>query len=97
MNKNLDHDAQIIKQALEKIIDERIEAKTRSCPRCYRATVKTAPNGTTIDVQLVGDDAVLTLPYSSKLSGAKIGDTVWVMTLFNSFRNAIVWETNSFV
>lgn len=93
---NLQRDADIVRQALEKIIDERIEAKTRSCARCFRAVVKTAPNGTTMGVQLVGDDAVLTLPYSSKLSTAAIGDTVWVMTLFNSFRNAIVWETNTF-
>lgn len=92
----LDNDAKIIKQALEKIIDERIAILTRACPRCFRAIVKAAADGDTMSVQIVGDDAVLSLPYSSQVKNAAPGDTVWVMTLFDSFRNAIVWETNTF-
>lgn len=85
-----------IKQSLRKIIKEVIDEETKPCFRLYQAKITTAPNGTTCGVQLLGDTQTINLPYSSKIANASIGSFVWVATIYNSFSNAIVWETIDF-
>ena len=94
-------EAQAFKRAVEEIVKPLIERQTRACFRVYKAKVIQAPYtdpslGAVCQVQLNGDNTVLTLPYSSKTAGMAVGDTVLVATVFNSFRNAIVWETRNF-
>lgn len=87
---------------LKRYIDSIIENKVRSMPdfkNCFRvqkAKVITAPNGTTCQVTLIGQDKVLTLPYSSAVSDISVGDIVWVGIIFNSLSNAIVWQKEDF-
>ena len=85
-----------IKQALKKIIKEVIDEETKPCFRLYQAKVTTVPNGNTCGIQLLADTQTINLPYSSKVSNVKVGDFVWVATIYNSFSNAIVWETIDF-
>ena len=94
-------DAKAFKKAIETIVKPMIEQETRACFRVYKAKVIAAPYtdtalGSVCQVQLNGDDTTLTLPYSSKTAGMAVGDTVLVATVFDSFRNAIVWETRNF-
>lgn len=87
-----------IKQSLKKIIKEVIAEETKPCFRVYKAKVITAPNTETqtCGVQLIGDNKTINLPYSSKVASITVDSFVWVATLYNSFSNAIVWETVDF-
>ena len=69
--------------AIRPMIDREIDAKTRSCVRAKKMTVTTAPNGTSIGVaEPYGEE--ITIPYLSTLSGAVVGDAVWVWYYFNN-------------
>ena len=87
-----------IKQSLNKIIKEVIAEETKPCFRVYKAKVITAPNTETqtCGVQLLGDNKVINIPYSSKVANVTTNSFVWVATIYNSFSNAIVWETIDF-
>lgn len=85
-----------IRQAITKIVKEVIAEETKPCFRVYKAKVVTAPNGSVCEVQLVGDDNTMSLPYSSKVANVEENAMVWVATIYNSFSNAIVWETINF-
>ena len=85
-----------IKQSLKKIIKEVISEELKPCFKLYQAKVITAPSGGTCSVQLVGDSKTITLPFSSKCANVSSGSFVWVATIYNSFSNAIVWETVDF-
>lgn len=83
-----------LRQSLTPFVQRIIDDKTRECFRTYKAKVVSAPDLNTgkCDVALVGQDSVLSLPYSSSVRMAEVGDMVWVATTYNSFRNAIVWQ-----
>lgn len=81
-----------ISAPLKKYIRSVIEEETRNCLRLYKAKVISAPNGSTMSVQLIGDSETLKLPYSTKVSSVTSG-CVWVATFGNDFRNAVVYET----
>ena len=85
-----------VKQYLTKIIKDVVNEETKSCFRLYKAKVISPPNGETCEVQLIGDTTSLTLPYSSKAANVQSNALVWVATLYNSFTNAIIWETIDF-
>lgn len=85
-----------IRHSIKKIVKEVIAEETKECLRLFKAEVITAPNGSTCEIQLVGDKKTMNLPYSSKVSSVKKGSMVWVVTIYNSFSNAIVWETINF-
>nr|DAU13422.1 MAG TPA: hemolytic lectin [Caudoviricetes sp.] len=85
-----------IRQAISKIVRDILVEETKSCFRIYKAKVVTVPNGTTCEIQLVGDEKTMNLPYSSKVSNVLVGAMVWVATIYDSFSNAIVWETINF-
>ena len=85
-----------IKQSLKKIIKDIVDEETKPCFRLYQAKITTPPNGTTCGVQLLGDTQTINLPYSSKCSNVDVESFVWVATIYNSFSNAIVWETIDF-
>ena len=89
-------DAKEIRAAIEAVVRDEIERETRDCFRVRKAVVTTAPNGTKCSVKLVGDDTILSLPYSSAVSSVSVGAVVWVAILGNSMRNALVWETADF-
>ena len=83
------------KKAVEQAASEMIKRETRACPRYYKAVVTVAPYtdeilGNVCQVRLVGDETVLTLPYSSCADLISVGDLVWVQTTYDSFRNAVV-------
>ena len=88
--------SQRIKQLLTDLIGEVVKEATKECFRVYKAKVISAPNGSTCSVRLIGDTETLDLPYSSKVASVSVGQVVWVATLYNNFRNAIVWETYNF-
>ena len=89
-------DAKEVRAAIEAIVRDEIDRETRDCFRVRKAKVTSAPNGTTCSVKFIGDDTVLTLPYSSAVSSVSVGAVVWVAILGNSMRNALVWETADF-
>lgn len=88
------------KSAFRQISREAFREDAKSCIRVYKAVVITAPYidenlGKVCQVRLCGDQTVLTLPYASTADNIIEEDMVWVMTTYDSFRNAIVWiKTN---
>lgn len=89
-------DAAAFREAIAQIVREEIRDGTRDCLRVRKAVVVTPPDGTSCSVRLVGDETVLTLPYSTTVSTVMTGDAVWVAILFGSMRNAIVWDRYDF-
>lgn len=95
MNESLE-----IRRMIEKIVAEEVKKQTASCFRLYKAVVTTEANDETrlCGVKLIGDKTELTIPYASKFSSENLyaGTLVWVATTFNSFRNAVVFDTLNF-
>lgn len=91
-------DAKEVRAALAEVIRQEVERLTQDCFRLKKAIVQTAPNSTTgkCSVQLIGDDTVLSIPYSSEVSSVSAGAVVWVAYWGGSMRNAIVWQTANF-
>lgn len=91
-------DAKEVRSAIAAIVRDEIQKQTSDCFRVRKATVYASPNSTTgiCRVQLIGDDTILSLPYSSAVSSVSPGAVVWVAVLGNSMRNAIVWERADF-
>lgn len=69
---------------------EKVANATKSCLRLEKATVKAAPSGSTVAVQLPFDDTVLNLPYASSLSNLTAGATVWVGLPYSDLSNGVV-------
>ena len=90
-------DSAKIRQSIRKIVKQVLEEETKSCFRIYKAQIKGLPNGKTCEVQIVGDENTINLPYSSSISGIALNDMVWVATIYNSFSNAIVWQPIDFI
>lgn len=95
------NDAREIKRMIQSLVRDEVRNQTKNCFRVYRATVIQPPfqdpkMGMVCKVRLVGDQTVLTIPFSSKVAFMRIGDMVLVATTYNSFQNAIVWETYNF-
>lgn len=85
-------------RALEPQVEALIAEKTRNCVRAQRATVVTAPNSTTgkIEVQIPFDSTVLSLPYSSAVSGVTVGSQVWIIIPHdNTLTNGVVVQNGS--
>ena len=91
-------EAKEIRAALAEVIRQEVEALTQDCFRVKKAIVQTAPNSTTgkCSVQLIGDDTILSIPYSSDVASVSAGAVVWVAYWGGSMRNAIVWQTADF-
>lgn len=89
-------DAKAVREALAEVIRQEVESLTQDCFRVKKAVVTVAPNGTRCSVKLVGDDTVLSIPYSSEVSSVSVGAVVWVAYWGGSMRNAIVWQTADF-
>lgn len=86
----LKEESEKIRRSIEKIVKETIQKEEKPCLRLYKAKVVTAPNGTTCEVQLVGDSNTMALPYSSMVNNVIQDDFVWVGTIYGSFSNAFV-------
>jgi hypothetical protein len=91
-------EAKEVRAALAEVIRQEVERLTQDCFRVRKAVVKTAPNSSTgkCSVQLVGDDTILSIPYSSEVASVSAGSVVWVAWWGGSMRNAIVWQTADF-
>lgn len=89
-------DAKEVRAALAEVIRQEVERLTQDCFRLKKAIVTVAPNGTRCSVKLVGDDTVLSIPYSSEVASVSVNDVVWVAWWGGSMRNAIVWQTADF-
>lgn len=89
-------DSAKIRQSIRKIVKQVLEEETKPCFRLYKAQIKGLPNGKTCEVQIVGDENTINLPYSSSISSVAVNDMVWVATIYNSFSNAIVWQPIDF-
>lgn len=85
-----------LREAIASVAREVIREETRDCLRARKAVVVTPPDGSACTVHFVGDGTPLSLPYSSAVSSVSAGDAVWVLILYGSMRNAIVWETARF-
>ena len=89
-------DSEKIRNAITKIVKDVLKDEEKPCFRLYKATLKTAPNGTTCGVQLAGESETINLPYSSAINGVSTESIVWVATLYNSFSNGIVFAPIDF-
>ena len=85
-----------IERAIRGVVKKIIEEETRDCLRVKKAIVTTAPDANTglCGVKLVGDDTEIMIPYSSVVASASEGDAVLVAVIYNSMRNAVVWQTS---
>ena len=85
-----------IERAIRGVVKKIIDEETRDCLRVKKAIVSTAPDENTglCGVQLVGDNTELLIPFSSAVASASVGDAVLVATIYNSMRNAVVWQTS---
>ena len=70
--------------ALKPMIVKTIDERTKSCIRSKKMRVITAPNGSTIGVREPFDTVTYNIPYSSSLTGAVVGDTVWVQWYYDN-------------
>ena len=87
------------KNAVETVARQVVLEETRDCLRVKKAVVIAAPLGNSCTVRFVGEDTNsggITIPYSSEVSGAVVGDSVWVLILYGSLRNAIAWKMGNF-
>lgn len=91
-------EAKEIRAVLAEVIRQEVDGLTQDCFRVKKAIVVTAPNSTTgkCSVHFIGDDTVLSIPYSSEVSSVSAGAVVWVAWWGGSMRNAIVWQTADF-
>ena len=87
------------KNAVATVARQVVLEETRDCLRVKKAVVIAAPLGNSCTVRFVGEDTNsggITIPYSSEVSGAVVGDSVWVLILYGSLRNAIAWKMGNF-
>ena len=92
-------ETQAFVQAIKKICKETIKEETRDCLRVKKAVIIAAPSGSSCQVRFVGEDAAsggITSPYSSEVAQAQVGNSVWVLILYGSLRNAIAWKRGDF-
>ena len=87
------------KNAVATVARQVVLEETRDCLRVKKAVVIAAPLGNSCTVRFVGEDTNsggITIPYSSEVSGAVVGNSVWVLILYGSLRNAIAWKMGDF-
>lgn len=87
-----------LRQALTPFIQKIVDERTKECLRTYKAKIVNEPNTTTkkCGVQLVGQENILSLPYSEDCRGVSVGDMVWVATTYGSWKNAVVFSKVGF-
>lgn len=69
--------------ALKPMIDSEIKAQTKSCVRCKKMKVITAPNGFTVGVaEPYGE--VINIPYSTAIGNIEPGESVWVWWFYGN-------------
>ena len=93
---NIMEESEKLRQALTPLIRNIVNEETRSCLRTYKAKVMSTPSGGKMGVQLVGEKATRYFPYSSAISDIAIGQMVLILTTYNSWLNAIVWQKIDF-
>lgn len=92
-------DTQAFVKAIKTICKEVIKEETRDCVRMKKAVIIAAPSGGSCQIRFVGENADaggITVPYSSDVAGAAVGDSVWILVPYGSLRNAIAWKMGDF-
>ena len=92
-------ETQALKKAIQDVARQVIQEETRDCLRARKAVVIAAPLGNSCTVRFIGEDSNsggITIPYSSEVASATVGDSVWVLILYGSLRNAIAWKMGDF-
>ena len=85
-----------LEKAIRAVLRKIIAEETNDCLRVIKATVSTAPNANTglCGVKFIGDDTELLVPYTTVTANVAVGDAVLVATIYDSMRNAVVWQTS---
>lgn len=82
-----------IKQTIHNIAAEASREENVAAFRLYKAVVTEAPDAVTHvgKIRFVGESSQISLPFVNNTRSSVAGDIVWVATVFDSFRNAVVW------
>lgn len=92
MNKGNDEAVKIV-NALKPVIKQWNDEWNRNSVRSKQMTVKVAPNGSTIGVIDAFSPNVMQIPYSTELSKAQVGDTVWCIWMGNNMQTlCAMWK-----
>lgn len=86
-----------IVNALKPVIKGWVDEWERNSVRAKQMTVKTAPNGSTIGVIDAFSTNVMNIPYSSALSNATVGSTVWCVWMGNNMQSLVAMWKGSIV
>lgn len=81
-----DNEAVRIVNALKPFVKKWFDEWGRSCVRCKKMTVTTAPANNVIGVTDAFSDTELFIPYKSTISSASVGDVVWCYWMFNNMQ-----------
>ena len=90
------------KKAIEEVSRETAEKVSRSSVKAYKAVIVTAPyqpNNSDryyCGIRLMGDETEITVLCPPRLTDLVAGDFVWVIILFSSWKNAVVWQKYDF-
>lgn len=92
MNTGNDEAVKIV-NALKPFIKSWNDEWNRNAVRSKQMTVKVAPNGATMGVVDAFSDTVMYIPYSTGLSNARVGDTVWCIWMGNNMQSLVAMWT----
>lgn len=86
--RNPDNNTEAVRiaESLKPFAKKWFEDWGRSCLRCKKMTVSTAPNGSVIGVKDAFSDTEVFIKYMSGCSNAQVGDTVWCKWMFGNMQ-----------
>lgn len=81
------------KKAISSIAKDVSRESNASAFRLYKAVVTEAPDAVSHigKIRFVGESSQISLPFVNNTKSSVVGDIVWVGTVFDSLRNAVVW------
>lgn len=81
------------KKAISSIAKDVSRESNASAFRLYKAVVTEAPDAVSHigKIRFVGESSQISLPFVNNTRSSVAGDIVWVGTVFDSLRNAVVW------
>lgn len=94
-----DNEAVKIANAFKPFVKKWFDEWGRSCVRCKKMTVTTAPNNGVIGVTDAFSSQEIFIPYISTLESAVVGNVVWCYWMFGNmqtlYAHSIVGDMNS--
>lgn len=81
------------KKAISTIARDVSQEANAAAFRLYKAVVTEAPDAVNHvgKIRFAGETQQISLPFVNNTKSSAVGDIVWVGTVFNSLRNAVVW------